>query len=67
MSHGSEKRARTEHLTIRLTPEERAAIDQAEASVVAAGVRLAKALQALDVEEAARRYPPPAGWTFGME
>jgi hypothetical protein len=29
MSHGSEKRARTEHLTIRLTPEERAAIDQA--------------------------------------
>ncbi|MGO8868135.1 MAG: plasmid mobilization protein [Alphaproteobacteria bacterium] len=29
MSHGSEKRARTKHLTIRLTPEERAAIDQA--------------------------------------
>ena len=29
MSHGSEKRLRTKHLTIRLTPEERAAIDQA--------------------------------------
>lgn len=29
MSHGSEKRARTAHLTIRLTLEERAAIDQA--------------------------------------
>lgn len=29
MSHGSEKRARTSHLTIRLTPDERAAIDQA--------------------------------------
>jgi hypothetical protein len=29
MSHGSEKRARTKHLTVRLTPEERAAIDQA--------------------------------------
>jgi hypothetical protein len=29
MSHGSEKRARTRHLTIRLTPDERAAIDQA--------------------------------------
>jgi hypothetical protein len=29
MSHGSEKRARTKHLTIRLSPEERAAIDLA--------------------------------------
>jgi hypothetical protein len=29
MSHGSEKRVRTKHLTIRLSPEERAAIDQA--------------------------------------
>jgi hypothetical protein len=29
MSHGSEKRVRTTHLTIRLTPDERAAIDQA--------------------------------------
>jgi hypothetical protein len=29
MSHGSETRVRTEHLTIRLSPEERAAIDQA--------------------------------------
>lgn len=29
MSHGSEKRARTKHLTIRFTPEERAAVDQA--------------------------------------
>ena len=29
MSHGTEKRARTDHLTIRLTPEERAAIDRA--------------------------------------
>jgi hypothetical protein len=27
MSHGSEKRARTKHLTIRFTPEERATID----------------------------------------
>jgi hypothetical protein len=27
MSHGSEKRARTRHLTIRFTPEERAIID----------------------------------------
>ena len=29
MSHGSEKRARTAHLTIRLTPGERAYIDEA--------------------------------------
>jgi hypothetical protein len=29
MSHGSEKRARTAHLTIRLTPDERATIDGA--------------------------------------
>jgi len=29
MSHGSEKRPRSSHLTFRLTPEERAAIDQA--------------------------------------
>jgi hypothetical protein len=29
LSHGSEKRVRTAHLTIRLTPEERAAIDDA--------------------------------------
>jgi hypothetical protein len=29
MTHGSEKRARTAHITIRLTPEERAAIDSA--------------------------------------
>lgn len=29
MSHGSEKRARTTHITIRLTPEEREAIDTA--------------------------------------
>jgi hypothetical protein len=29
MSHGTEKRLRTEHLTIRFTPEERAAIDAA--------------------------------------
>ena len=29
MTHGSEKRARTSHLTIRLTPAERAAIDAA--------------------------------------
>jgi hypothetical protein len=29
MSHGSEKRARTQHLTIRLTPDERATIDGA--------------------------------------
>jgi hypothetical protein len=29
MSHGSEKRVRGKHLTIRLSPEERAAIDQA--------------------------------------
>ncbi len=29
MTHGSEKRARTAHLTVRLTPEERAAIDRA--------------------------------------
>jgi hypothetical protein len=28
MSHGSEKRARTAHLTIRFTPEERGAIDE---------------------------------------
>lgn len=28
MSHGSEKRARTAHLTIRFTPDERAAVDQ---------------------------------------
>ena len=28
MSYGSEKRIRTKHLTIRLSPEERAAIDQ---------------------------------------
>jgi hypothetical protein len=29
MTHGSEKRQRTAHLTIRLTPDERMAIDQA--------------------------------------
>jgi hypothetical protein len=29
MNHGSEKRIRTKHLTIRFSPEERAAIDQA--------------------------------------
>lgn len=29
MSHGSEKRARTRHLTIRFTPEERGVIDAA--------------------------------------
>lgn len=29
MSHGSEKRVRSAHLTIRLSPEERAAIDEA--------------------------------------
>jgi len=29
MTHGSEKRARTTHITIRLTPDERAAIDAA--------------------------------------
>lgn len=29
MSHGSEKRLRTSHLTVRLTPDERAAIDAA--------------------------------------
>jgi hypothetical protein len=29
MTHGSEKRARTKHLTIRFTPEERATVDSA--------------------------------------
>lgn len=29
MTHGSEKRVRTSHITIRLSPDERAAIDQA--------------------------------------
>jgi hypothetical protein len=29
MSHGSEKRVRSKHLTIRFSPEERASIDQA--------------------------------------
>ena len=29
MTHGSERRARTTHLTIRLTPDERASIDHA--------------------------------------
>lgn len=29
MTHGSEKRVRTSHLTIRLSPQERAAIDEA--------------------------------------
>lgn len=38
MSHGSERRARDTHLTIRLTKEERAAIDEAaEAAGLAAG------------------------------
>jgi len=31
MSHGSEKRARTTHLTIRFSPEERATVDEAAA------------------------------------
>lgn len=58
MSHGSEKRARTKHLTIRLSPEERAAIDQAaDRSGFTAGSYARRALLGAPVPRQVRRPP----------
>jgi hypothetical protein len=58
MSHGSEKRARTEHLTIRLSPDERAAIDQAaDRSGLTAGSYARQALLGAPVPRQVRRPP----------
>jgi hypothetical protein len=58
MSHGSEKRARTAHLTIRLSPEERAEIDAAaERAGLMAGSYARQALLGGPRPRQARRPP----------
>lgn len=58
MSHGSEKRARTAHLTIRLTPEERAAIDRAaERAGLASGSHARQVLMGAPAPRQVRRPP----------
>jgi mobilization protein NikA len=58
MSHGSEKRARTCHLTIRLTPEERAAIDDAaDRAGLTSGSYARQAVMGAPVPRQVRRPP----------
>lgn len=58
MSHGSENRARTTHLTIRLTPEEREAIDfAAEGAGLATGSYAREVLLGAPAPRSVRRLP----------
>lgn len=58
MTHGSEKRARTKHLTIRFTPEERAAVDEAaERAGLTPGSYARQALMGAPVPRQVRRPP----------
>ena len=58
MTHGSEKRARTTHLTIRLTPDERAAIDAAaERAGLTAGSYARQLLMGAPAPRQVRRPP----------
>ncbi|HUA76338.1 MAG TPA: plasmid mobilization relaxosome protein MobC [Acetobacteraceae bacterium] len=58
MSHGSERRARTDHLTVRLTPEERAAIDEmADRAGLAAGSYVRQAVFGAPRPRQVRRPP----------
>jgi hypothetical protein len=58
MSHGSEKRARTDHLTIRLTPDERAVIDEAaERAGLTSGSYARQTLLGAKVPRQVRRPP----------
>ena len=58
MSHGSENRARTAHLTIRLTPDERASIDQdAERAGLTAGSFVRQVLLGAPAPRQVRRPP----------
>ena len=58
MSHGSEKRARTAHLTIRLTPDERASIDEdAERAGLTAGSYSRQILLGAPAPRQVRRPP----------
>lgn len=58
MSHGSEQRVRSQHLTIRFSPEERAAIDQAaERSGLTAGSYARQVLLGAPVPRQVRRPP----------
>ena len=58
MAHGSEKRARTTHLTIRLTPDERATIDaSAERAGLTAGSYARQVLMGAPAPRQVRRPP----------
>jgi hypothetical protein len=58
MSHGSEKRARTMHLTVRLSPDERAAIDHAaDRSGLTAGSYARQAVLGAPAPRQVRRPP----------
>ena len=58
MTHGSEKRARTMHLTIRLSPDERAVIDSAaERSGLTAGSHARQVLLGAGAPRQVRRPP----------
>jgi hypothetical protein len=58
MSHGTEKRARTAHLTVRLSPDERAAIDAAaEKAGLMAGSYARQALLGGPAPRQVRRPP----------
>jgi len=58
MSHGSEKRVRDKHLTVRLSPEERATIDQAaERSGLTAGSYARQAVLGAPTPRQVRRPP----------
>lgn len=58
MTHGSEKRARTAHLTIRFTPDERAAVDQsAERAGLTSGSYARQVLLGAPAPRQVRRPP----------
>jgi hypothetical protein len=58
MSSGTEKRARTSHLTIRLTPDERAAIDDAAGQAgLTSGSYARQAVMGAPVPRQVRRPP----------
>lgn len=62
MSHGSEKRARTAHLTIRLTPDERASIDEDAARAgLTAGSFVRQVLLGAPAPRQVRRPPVERG------
>ena len=58
MSHGSEKRLRTAHITIRLTPDERASVDAAaERAGLTAGSYARQTILGAPAPRAVRRPP----------